>query len=248
MLYPPPTYFKSNDVIEIPQLITNTYGIPSYGEANPAVFTIVTFPFLFAVMFGDYGHGSLILLLGTIFVLFDKKLKNTSFKAVLPYRYFIWMMGFFSCYIGLLYNEFFAIPYDWFGTCYDTTVDRSEVRRENHFFLKKGTELGNYATEEAYDCVYPVGLDPTWYLAENEVLTVQNSVKMKMAVIIGVAHMMMGIFVKGFNTINNKEWLIFLTEVVTGVCILFALFGWMDYLIFAKWFFPYYAYNFMIKE
>jgi len=72
MLYTPPTFFKSNAVIEIPQMITNTYGVPNYGEANPAVFTIVTFPFLFAVMFGDYGHGSLILLVGSILVLFDK--------------------------------------------------------------------------------------------------------------------------------------------------------------------------------
>jgi len=32
------------------------------------------------------------------------------------------MMGFFSVYMGLIYNEFFAIPYDWFGTCYDTTI------------------------------------------------------------------------------------------------------------------------------
>lgn len=29
-------------------------------------------------------------------------------------------MGFFSCYNGLLYNEWFAIPYDWFGSCYQT--------------------------------------------------------------------------------------------------------------------------------
>jgi V-type H+-transporting ATPase subunit a len=28
------------------------------------------------------------------------------------------LMGFFSCYNGLLYNEWFAIPYDWFGSCY----------------------------------------------------------------------------------------------------------------------------------
>lgn len=28
------------------------------------------------------------------------------------------MSGLFSCYNGLLYNEWFAIPYDWFNSCY----------------------------------------------------------------------------------------------------------------------------------
>ena len=34
------------------------------------------------------------------------------------------MMGFFSCYNGLLYNEFFAIPNDWFGSCYKIKDDK----------------------------------------------------------------------------------------------------------------------------
>jgi vacuolar-type H+-ATPase subunit I/STV1 len=67
---------------------------------------------------------------------------------------------------------------------------------------------------------------------------------MKMAVIIGVSHMMMGIVVKGLNVVYLKQWVIFGTEVVTGVLILGGLFGWMDFLIFSKWFFKYFAYNY----
>ena len=58
---------------------------------------------------------------------------------------------------------------------------------------------------------------------------------MKMSVIIGVAHMTMGICVKGMNNWNNR--IVFYFEVVAGLIILLGLFGWMDVLIFIKWFY-----------
>lgn len=42
------------------------YNVPTYGEINPAVFSVVTFPFLFAMMYGDYGHGAFFFVLGSI--------------------------------------------------------------------------------------------------------------------------------------------------------------------------------------
>lgn len=47
-----------------------------YQEANPGVFTIVTFPFLFAVMFGDWGHGICIFLATLYFLIREKKLAS----------------------------------------------------------------------------------------------------------------------------------------------------------------------------
>jgi hypothetical protein len=52
----PPTHFALNKFTKVFQGIVNTYGVPRYGEANPAVFSIITFPFLFGVMYGDVGH------------------------------------------------------------------------------------------------------------------------------------------------------------------------------------------------
>ena len=95
--------------------------------------------------------------------------------------------------------------------------------------------MNQYDGEE---CVYPFGLDPAWFLDQNNILTVQDCFKMKLAVIIGVAHMTMGICTKGLNAVYHKQYLVLWTEVVTGLIILLGLFGWMDILIIAKWLYP----------
>lgn len=59
---------------------------------------------------------------------------------------------------------------------------------------------------------------------------------MKLAVIMGVLHMSIGIVIKGTNTLYFGRWADFLTEVVAGLVILLGLFGWMDALIIGKWF------------
>lgn len=50
------------------QEFVNTYGVPRYKEANPALFTAASFPFLYGIMYGDVGHGTIILLLGLYLV------------------------------------------------------------------------------------------------------------------------------------------------------------------------------------
>jgi V-type H+-transporting ATPase subunit a len=47
----PPTYIKTNDFTDVFQYAINTYGIPRYTEANPALLSCVTFPFLFGMMY-----------------------------------------------------------------------------------------------------------------------------------------------------------------------------------------------------
>ncbi|CAD7956799.1 unnamed protein product [Amoebophrya sp. A25] len=60
----PPTFFRANALTKPFQELVFTYGVPRYQEVSPVLFTIVSFPFLFGVMFGDIGHGGLLLLIG----------------------------------------------------------------------------------------------------------------------------------------------------------------------------------------
>merc|ERR1719446_1108324 len=78
----PPTYTKTNEFTEPWQDVIDTYGIPKYQEANPALFATVTFPFIFGMMYGDIGHGSLLTMAGIYLVQ-----KGEQFKFTVPALY-----------------------------------------------------------------------------------------------------------------------------------------------------------------
>jgi len=180
-------------------------------------------------MFGDYGHGSLFAFVGAIMVLFHEKLnKIPALKQAQQMRYMFFMMGIFAMYNGLLYNEFFGIPNDWFGSCYDTSVRHTQEQ------VSAGLSTNYPYGPEGNDCVYAFGVDPSWFLSPN-LLTYTNNIKMKIAVIIGVIHMSIGVGVKGFNAVYFSQWNVLFFECFAGLIILLGLFGWMDFLIFTKW-------------
>lgn len=117
----PPTYNKITDFTFVNQMIVDTYGVPSYQEANPTPVSIVTFPFLFGMMFGDMGHGSILAMFGLFLVLMAPRLKGTALGAFLPARYFLLLMGLSSFYCGFMYNEYFSMTIQIFDSCYDLT-------------------------------------------------------------------------------------------------------------------------------
>ncbi|GBG31765.1 V-type proton ATPase 116 kDa subunit a isoform 1 [Hondaea fermentalgiana] len=225
----PPTFFRTNKFTRVFQVIVDTYGVPRYHEANPALTTVITFPFFFGVMFGDIGHGLLLTIFALYIVFKEKdfeKLKgqNELGDMVFGGRYVIVLMGFFATYCGFIYNDWFAMglrlwPSKWI-------VDETAHGDTIHF-------------NPDPDWTYPLGVDPTWHRADNDLLFF-NSLKMKMAVIFGVTHMMMGLFHRLLNALyfqdrgllhNLDLWF----EAVPMIIFMGALFGYMCFLILYKW-------------
>lgn len=164
-----PTCFTDNEFSGPFQMIVDTYGVPNYKETNPAVFTCVTFPFLFGVMFGDIFAGTLLTCFGlSIFIFGGSSKPDSIMGAAHWFRWLVLLMGMFSLYSGLLYNDFTSLPLYLFGdSCYQYSADNDTPVRKSD------------------ECVYPFGVDPAWYLSTDE-LTFMNSMKMKIAVILGV--------------------------------------------------------------
>jgi len=78
----PPTFHRTNKFTEGFQTIMDSYGIATYQEVNPGLFAVVTFPFLFAVMFGDIGHGFLITMFALGVIMFERKLARVDLGEV----------------------------------------------------------------------------------------------------------------------------------------------------------------------
>ena len=78
----PPTYFRTDKFTTGFQGIIEAYGIADYREINPAFFTIISFPFLYGVMFGDMGHGIIMALVAAFMCWKETEIgrKRTSMK------------------------------------------------------------------------------------------------------------------------------------------------------------------------
>ncbi|CAA2955295.1 V-type proton ATPase subunit a1-like [Olea europaea subsp. europaea] len=221
----PPTYFRTNHFTNAYQEIVDAYGVAKYQEANPAVYTIITFPFLFAVMFGDWGHGICLLLGALVLIVREKKLSSQKLDSFMEMlfggRYLLLLMSLFSIYCGLIYNEFFSVPFHIFGhsayKCRDATCSDAY-------------SVGLVKYRDAY----PFGVDPSWRGSRSE-LPFLNSLKMKMSILFGVVQMNLGIILSYFNARYFGNSLDIKYQFVPQMIFLNSLFGYLSLLIIIKW-------------
>jgi len=216
----PPTYFPTNSFTGQFQSIVDTYGIAGYKEINPGLFTIVTFPFLFGVMYGDIGHGLFMAAFGIFLVangevneeLSRKRQLGEMMEMMHGARFVMLLMGLFGVYCGTIYNDLFSIPVNAFGSRYD----------------KKG-----FWDSDSED-PYPYGVDPTWYGANNQLMFF-NSLKMKLSVILGVTQMTFGIFLGSLNHVYENDYLGLVFEWIPRMLFMCCTFGYMIGIIIYKW-------------
>ncbi|KAL9274728.1 V-type proton ATPase subunit a3-like protein [Drosera capensis] len=221
----PPTYFRTNKFTSSFQEIVDAYGVAKYQEANPTIFTIVTFPFLFAVMFGDWGHGICLLLATSILIFREKKLGSQKLGDIMEMmfggRYVILLMSLFSIFTGLIYNEFFSVPFELFGRSAYACRDLSCRDASTVGLIKVGD-------------TYPFGVDPVWHGSRSE-LPFLNSLKMKMSILLGVAQMNLGIILSFFNAKFFGNGLNVWYQFIPQMIFLNSLFGYLSILIIIKW-------------
>lgn len=60
----------------------DAYGIATYQEVNPGLFAVITFPFLFAVMFGDIGHGFITFVAALTMILMERRMMKSNLGEV----------------------------------------------------------------------------------------------------------------------------------------------------------------------
>merc|ERR1740130_1615577 len=222
-----PTYFATNKYTGAFQGIVNAYGVAHYNEINPTLFALSIFPFLFGVMFGDLMHGTFLLLFSVICIVKEDTLKNiTNEMFVIPFggRYLLFIMSICAIYMGFIYNEVASVPLDLFGTAYVHNL-----------------EVGNNATISTYESAslfettpYTLGVDPVWRWSSNNV-QFTNSMKMKMAIILGVIHMTLGVILKAMNKLHFGDMISFINESIPEVILFMSVFGYLVILIFIKW-------------
>ncbi|KRX55150.1 putative V-type proton ATPase subunit a [Trichinella sp. T9] len=229
----PPTYNRTNKFTAGFQNIVDAYGVASYREVNPALYTIITFPFLFAIMFGDFGHGLIMFLFALFLIVKEKqliarKIRDEVFNIFFGGRYIIFLMGLFSMYTGIVYNEVYAKSVNIFGSSWviPPEVDDNVLANMEKIQLNPNTSFLGHA--------YAYGIDPAWNIAVNK-LNFLNSFKMKMSVIIGVFQMIFGVVLSLFNYRFFNRKLDIYTMFIPQMLFMCCIFLYLCILIIYKW-------------
>merc|ERR1719300_882222 len=235
----PPTFNRTNKYTAGFQSLVDAYGVNTYREVNPSVYTIATFPFLFAVMFGDAGHGLIMLTAAMWMIIKEKSLeskRNISeiFNIFFGGRYIIFLMSVFSIYTGLIYNDVFSKSLNIFGSHFSAAGMTFDASNSNPLVLSAQYMLDPKNNSMYSSDPYPFGVDPAWQSATNKIGFL-NTYKMKISLIFGVIHMTFGVLLSLWNKLSNRKYHEVALEFIPQIVFLLGIFGYLVIMIFVKW-------------
>jgi V/A-type H+-transporting ATPase subunit I len=99
----PPTKIHNRSFIKPFETITKLYGFPHYDELDPTPLIAIAFPLIFGLMFGDAGHGLILLIVGvTLGILIKKD------EGIRNFSWIIAACGIGAIFAGILFGEFFG--------------------------------------------------------------------------------------------------------------------------------------------
>jgi vacuolar-type H+-ATPase subunit I/STV1 len=173
----PPTLMNNPQVAKCYEKLTAAYGLPNYHELDPTLISLLTFPVIFGLMFGDIGHGLIFLVGGLIIKPLFKKLKITEgmWTYLLQGRVLIVSCGITAIFFGFLYGEFFGPP-----------------TNPNNIFGQAWVAL--------------TGLDKPLWFNPLEVEFGGPLMLLKVALIVGMIQISFGIILDVINKFSNRQY------------------------------------------
>jgi len=145
------------------------------------------------------GHGAMLTAFATFLCVYERRcvalaaaMRDDIVTMAVRARYMLLLMGIFSIYCGLIYNDVFGLMADLFGSVW---VDEGGGGTNTHRGPRELREEG---------AVYPFGIDPGWHRSKNE-LTFGNSYKMKLSIVLGVAQMLLGLGISLLNALHARN-------------------------------------------
>jgi len=209
----PPTLLKNPKTLESYETLTKSFGTPSYGEIDPTILMSITFPIFFGLMFGDIGHG-LLLLVVAILGLIGKR-KNVDLGEIGNYiikgSTLLLFCSVFSIFFGILYGEFFGFSIyheEWYAHGIGPPLSFLRNILVYIFILFDFDEgvvrLTNKELCEELGLEYIPGPPhgPIWFSPFHEPWML-----FILSIIIGAIHLSLGIFLDVVNKIRHGEYL-----------------------------------------
>ncbi|MEM1545641.1 MAG: V-type ATPase 116kDa subunit family protein [Candidatus Methanomethylicia archaeon] len=173
----PPTVIDEKSKLGGFAALTRGFGIPVYGEIDPSIFMMITFPIFFGIMFGDVGHG-LIFFIASLYIMHIKRKKISIpdiFRPIVQGADILIICAVFSIFFGFLYGEFLGSN-EWFKAL--TNINGKPIY----------SILGLSGLEEEV-------AEHRWFI-----------ILMKLCIYIGMLHIIFGLVLDIINKITEKEY------------------------------------------